>query len=69
VTHAPLIHGTDDAAFIYPLAQDANAQIPLAVGLSLRHYSELSDAENVFLYRGLMPQGIAARAVAARGNH
>jgi len=55
-----LIHGTPDAAFIYPLAQAANAQVPLAVGLSARHYSELSDAERVFLCRGLMPQGIAA---------
>jgi len=33
VTHASLIHGTPDAAFIYPLAQDANAQVPLVVGL------------------------------------
>ena len=61
MTHAPLTHGTDDAAFIYRLAQDANAQIPLAVGLSVRHYSELSDADHVFLRRGLMPQDIAAR--------
>jgi len=56
VTHAPLIHGTPDAAFIYPLARDANAQVPLAVGLSVRHYSELSDVEHVFLCRGLMPR-------------
>jgi hypothetical protein len=56
VTHAPLIHGTPDAAFIYPLAQDANAQVPLAVGLSVRHYSELSDVEHVFLCWGLMPR-------------
>ena len=45
-----------------PLAQDANAQVSLAVGLSVRHYSELGDAEHLFLCRGLMPQGIAARA-------
>ena len=38
VTHAPLIHGTPDVAFIFPLAQDAEAQVPLAVGLSVRHY-------------------------------
>ena len=62
MTHLPLIHGTPDAAFIYPLAQDANAQVPMVVGLSVRHYSKLSDAEHVFLCRGLMPQGIAARA-------
>jgi hypothetical protein len=46
----------------FTLAQDANAQVPSAVGLSVRHYSELSDAEQGFLCRGLMPQGIAARA-------
>ena len=62
MTHAPLIYDTDDAAFIHPLAQDANAQFPLAVGLSVRPYLELSDAENLFLCRGLMPPGISARA-------
>jgi hypothetical protein len=30
---------------------------PLAGGLFVRHYSELSDAKRVFLCRGLMPQG------------
>jgi hypothetical protein len=63
-----LIHGTPDATFIHPLAQDANAQVPLAVGLSVRHYSELSDAEHVFQCRGLMPQGIAARAYESRSK-
>jgi hypothetical protein len=56
-----LTHGTPDAAFIYPLAQDANAQVPLAVGLSVRHYSELSDAEHVF-YAGDSCLKVALRA-------
>ena len=57
-----LIHAIQDAAFIYPLAQDANAQVPLAVGLLVRHYSELSDAEHVFLYAGdSCPKGIPGR--------
>ena len=57
-----LIHGTQGAAFIYPPAQDANAQVPLAVGIFVRHYSELSDGERVFLYAGdSCPKGIAAR--------
>src|SRR5579859_8041028 len=34
VTHVLLIHGTQEAAaFIYPLAQDAHTQVPLAVGI------------------------------------
>jgi hypothetical protein len=33
-----LIHGTPDAAFIYPPAQDANAQVPLLSVFSVRHY-------------------------------
>jgi hypothetical protein len=45
----------------YPLAQDANAQVPLAVGLSVRHYSELSDAEHVF-YAGDSCLKVALRA-------
>jgi len=58
-----LIHGTQEAAaFIYPLAQDAHTQVPLAVGIFVRNYSELSDAEQVFLYAGdSCPKGIAAR--------
>jgi hypothetical protein len=52
-----LIHGAQDAAFIYPLTQDGNAQVSLAVGLFARHDSELSDAEHLFLCRGLVPRG------------
>ena len=50
-----------EAVFIYPQARDANAQVPLALGLSVRRYSELCDGGQVILCRGLMPQGIAAR--------
>jgi hypothetical protein len=47
-----LIHGT----------QDADTQVPLAIGIFVRNYSELSDAEQVFLYAGdSCPEGIAAR--------
>ncbi len=55
------VHGIQDAAFIYSLAQEVNAQVSLAVGLFVCLCSELSDAEHVFLYAGdSCPKGISA---------